>query len=171
MSLGCKQSGEEDTRKNRRSNERTTMRRRRRRRRRIKTRLLFALRQRNDAAATMCPISRNFEFELCRPAAHKSCALYFDCTLQQEARRRGTQKCGRRGKQWNHRRELRVGVSLDAPHSAPEGEENRRSEMWPSLPRSLTPLSPPLHFHGFGADARSFSTDGRRRDGTRSLTD
>lgn len=119
----------------------------------IKTRLLFALRQRNAAAAaTMCPmISGNFEFELYRRAAHKSRALYFDCVhtncnnseLAEEpvggenrsAEVRGGKQCE---DSFHRRRELRDGIKLDAPHSR---EENRRCEMWPSLPRSLTLLS------------------------------
>ena len=91
MSPGCKQSGEEEYEEGRVEHR---WRERRKegtidRRRSTKTRLLFALRQRDVAArravtATMCPkISRNFEIELCRRlAAPKSCALYFDYYVQ-----------------------------------------------------------------------------------------
>ena len=72
-----------------------------------------------------------------------------------------------------NRGELRVGVELDAPFSR---EENPRSELWLFLPpsRSLTLLSTPLHFHGFGVDARlpridGGSAGGGRERGTRSF--
>ena len=65
-----------------------------------------------------------------------------------------------------NRGELRVGVELDAPFSQ---EENPRSELWPFLPpsRSLTLLSTPLHFHGFGVDARLPRIDGGAAGGGR----
>ena len=137
----------------------------------------------------MCPMisrRRSLEFELCRTAAAASPANPERCTSattspatvltsesaveeektgKTEVRKREEGGGAAGGDSFN-RGELRVRVELDAPFSR---EKNPRSELWLFLPpsRSLTLLSTPLHFHGFGVDARLPRIDGGRRGGRR----
>ena len=188
MSPGCKQSGEkeyEEASKNRSSDERTTF-----DKNPSSERAPSAKRRRAAAAATMCPMisrRRSLEFELCRTAAAASPANPERCTSattspatvltsesaveeektgKTEVRKREEGGGAAGGGDSFNRGELRVGVELDAPFSR---EENPRSELWLFLPpsRSLTLLSTPLHFHGFGVDARLPRRDGGRRGGRR----
>ena len=191
MSPGCKQSREkeyEEASKNRSSDERSTF-----DKNPSSERAPSAKRRRAAAAAaaaTMCPMisrRRSLEFELCRTAAAASPANPERCTSattspatvltsESAVEEEKTGKTEVREKEEGggaagggdsfNRGELRVGVELDAPFSR---EENPRSELWLFLPpsRSLTLLSTPLHFHGFGVDARLPRRDGGRRGGRR----